>query len=202
VDRVSGDEAAAESDLEDWIRDRFAFLADHGFAVDRVTQYTFQWRNGDRTIELSREPDGQLDIGFARGAGPSDRKSFWLHQALQVVAPEAWPSYRWQAWHESTARKYIAELAALVNAHLDALLGNGAELWRQAEDLARDQARANMARLVAWQLRIQADIAWKSRNWPTVVDRYDELQATGTPLTGSEVKRLQYARRHSSGNKT
>jgi hypothetical protein len=30
-----------EPDLEDWIRDRFAFLADHGFAVDRVTQYTF-----------------------------------------------------------------------------------------------------------------------------------------------------------------
>ena len=59
-----------------------------------------------------------------------------------------------------------------------------------------------MARLVAWQLRIQADIAWNSRNWPTVVDRYDELQATGTPLTGSEVKRLQYARRHSSANKT
>jgi hypothetical protein len=199
---MTDDEAAGESDLEDWIRDRFAFLADHGFAVDRVTQYTFQWRNGDRTIQLSREPDGQLDVRFAREAGPSDRKSFWLHQALQVAAaPEAWPSHRWRAWHESTARKYIAELAALVNAHLDALLGNGAELWQQAEDLARDQACANVARLVTRQLRIQADIAWHARNWPTVVDRYDELQATGTPLTGSEAKRLQYARRRSPRSK-
>lgn len=196
MDAVSGDKAAAEADLEDWIRDRFAFLADHGFAVDRVTQHTFRWRNGDRTIELSMEPDGQLDVGFAREAGPSGRRSFWLRQALQVVAPQAWPSHRWQAWHESTARKLVAELAALLNAHLDALLADGAESWQRAEDLARDQGRANAARLAALQPRRQADIAWKARNWPAVVDRYAEVQATGTPLTGSEARRLRYARRH------
>jgi hypothetical protein len=126
---VADKEAPAESGLEDWSREQFAFLADHGFVVDRVTQHSIQWRKGDRTIELSRDwRDGSLDLDFARGTGPSVRRAFGLHEALQVAAPEAWPSHGWQAYRPATARKYIAELAALVRAHLGAFLDNGAEL--------------------------------------------------------------------------
>lgn len=193
---MTDNEASGESGLQDWILDQFAFLADHGFAVDRVTQETMRWRNGDRTIELSRDwRDGTLDLEFACGAQPSGRRAFGLRQALQLVAPEAWPSHGWQAPLEATTRKYIAELAALVSTHLGAFLGNRTELWRRAADLARDQANAYTTELVASQLRRQADIAWNTQDWPTVINRYEKLHVTGTPLKESEVKRLLYARK-------
>lgn len=193
---MTDDPAAGESGAEDWSRDGFAFLAEHGFAVDRITQHTIQWRKGDRTIELSRDwRDGQLDLRFACGSGASGRTTFGLHHALQVLAPQAWPSHGWQAWQQSTAREYIAELAGLVNAHLGAFLGNGTELWQQAGDLARDQALEHVTDEVARRVRRQADAAWKARDWLTVIDRYAELEATGALLKESEVKRLQYARR-------
>jgi hypothetical protein len=143
---VAEDETAAGFDLECWIRGQFAFLADHGFVVDRVTQETIQWRKGNWTIQLSRDwRDGSLDLEFACETGPADRRVFNLHQVLQVVAPEAWPSHGWQAPRMSTARKYIAELAALVSDHLSALLGDGDELWQRAgnsgESCARPRAR-------------------------------------------------------------
>jgi hypothetical protein len=193
---MTNGKAPGESGLENWSQDQFAFLADHGFAVDRVTQHTIQWRNGDRTIELSRDwRDGSLDLKFACGAEPSGRKTFGLQQALQLVAPEAWPSHGWQAPLEPTTRKYIAELAALVSAHLGAFLGNGAELWQRAADLARDQADTHTTEVVARPLLRQADTAWKTQDWPTVIDRYEKLQALGAPLKESEVKRLRYARK-------
>lgn len=195
-------DAAGESGLGDWSRARFAFLADHGFAVARVTQHTIQWRKGDRTIELSRDwRDGQVDLRFACGTGASGRQTFGLHHALQLLAPGAWPSHGWQAWQQSTTCEYMAELAVLVNSHLGAFLDNAAELWRQAGDLARDQALARVTDQAARQSRRQADAAWKSRDWPAVIDRYEELQATGAPFKDSELKRLQYARRH-TGNTT
>jgi hypothetical protein len=195
---VADNEAPAESDLEDWGREQFAFLAGHGFVVDRVTQHAVEWRKGDRTIELSRDwRDGLLDLRFACGSGPSGRRAFGLYEALQVVAPEAWPGHGWQAWRQPTARKYIAELAALVNAHLGAFLSNGAELWRRAGDLARGQALAYWTESLAARLRRQADDARQARDWPAVIDRYEQLQAMGVPLKESEVKRLQYARKHS-----
>jgi hypothetical protein len=198
---VADNGAPAESDLEDWSREQFAFLAGHGFGVDRVTQHAVQWRKGDRTIELSMDwRDGMLDLRFACGTGLSDRRVFGLYEALQVVAPEAWPPHGWQAWRESTARKYVAELAALVNAHLGAFLSNGsngAELWRRAGDLARGRALAYWTGSRAAQLRRQADDARQARDWPAVIDRYEQLQAMGVPLKESEVKRLQYARKHS-----
>src|SRR5215813_9829240 len=118
VGAVADSEAPGESGFEDWGRDEFAFLAGHGFVVDRVTRHTIQWRKSGRTIELSRDwRDGVLDLRFVCGTGPSDRRAFGLHEALQVVAPEAWPSHGWQAWRQPTTRKYIAELAALVRAH-------------------------------------------------------------------------------------
>jgi hypothetical protein len=94
-----------EPDLEDWIRDRFAFLADHGFAVDRVTQ---------------------LDLSFARESGPSGRKSFWLHQALQVVAPEAWPSGRHSSAN-TPGSGWTSWRAALSAAGAHAFVGEGAQ---------------------------------------------------------------------------
>jgi hypothetical protein len=197
---MTDDSADGESGLENWSQDQFAFLTDHGFVVDRVTQHTIQWRKGDRTIELSRDwRDGQVDLRFACGTGASGQKTFGLHHTLQVLAPEAWPAHHWQAWQQSTTRKYIAELAALVNAHLGAFLGNGTELWQQAGDLARDQALADVTEEVARQARRQADAAWKTRDWPAVIDCSEELEATGVPFKESEVKRLQYARRH-AGN--
>lgn len=64
-------------------------------------------------IELSRDwRDGQVDLRFTCGTDASGRKTFGLHHALQVVAAEAWPSHRWQAWQQFTTRTYIAELAA------------------------------------------------------------------------------------------
>ncbi|HUB40569.1 MAG TPA: hypothetical protein VMA72_17115 [Streptosporangiaceae bacterium] len=192
------DEASGESGVEGWIQGQFAFLADHGFAVDRVTQETIQWRNGDRTIELFRDwRDGTLDLNFACGAEPSGRRTFGLQQALQLVDPEAWPSHGWQAPLEATTRKYIAELAALVSAHLGAFLDNEPELWHLAADLTRDQASTYTTQLVDSQLRRQADTAWETRDWPAVISRYEKLHAMGTPLKGSEVKRLLYARKQS-----
>lgn len=186
-------EAPAEYEHEDWSREQFAFLADHGFVVDRVTPYSIKWRKGDRTIELS---GGSLDLDFACGTGPSGW-AFGLYEAVQVAAPEAWPSHGWQAWRPATAPKLIAELAALVEAHLGAFLDNGAELWQRATDLARDRAHAYTTEIVASPLRREADTAWKTQDWPTVIDRYERLQAMGVPLKQSEVKRLQYARKHS-----
>jgi len=34
-----------------------------------------------------------------------------------------------------------------------------------------------------------------AQDWPTVIDRYEKLQALGAPLKESEVKRLRYARK-------
>jgi hypothetical protein len=194
---MTGDKAPDESDLENWSHGQFAYLTDHGFVVDRVTQNTIQWRKGDRTIALSLDwRDGLVDLTFACGTEPSDRKTFGLDQALQLVAPEAWPSHGWQASAESTTRKYIAELATLVHAHLSAFLGNEADLWHKAGDLASDQALTYWIEQGSRQLRQQADAAWKTRDWPNVIGRYEQLQASGAPLKESEVKRLQYARRH------
>jgi hypothetical protein len=198
VGAVADSQAPGESGFEDWGRDEFAFLAGHGFVVDRVTRHTIQWRKSGRTIELSRDwRDGQLDLRFVCGTGPSDRRAFGLHEALQVVATEAWPSHGWQAWRQPTTRKYIAELAALVRAHLAAFLSNGAELWHRAGDLARGQALAYGTGSRAAQLRRQADEARQAGDWPAVIDRYEQLQAMGVPLKESEVMRLQYARKHS-----
>jgi len=198
---MTNEKASGESGLENWSQDQFAFLANHGFTVDHVTQHTIQWRNADRTIELSRDwRDGTLDLKFACGAEPSGRNTFGLQQALQLVAPEAWPPHGWQALPEPTTRKYIAELAALVSAHLGALLGNGAEFWQRAADLARDQAHTHTTEIAASPIRRQADTAWKTQDWPTVIDRYEKLRAMGAPLKESEVKRLQYAARKHRGN--
>jgi hypothetical protein len=197
LDAMTGDKAPDESGLENWSEDQFAFLAGYGFVVDHVTQDIIQWRKGDRTIVLSRDwRDGTVDLTFACGTESSDRQRFGLHQALQLVAPEAWPSHGWQGLAHSTTRKYIVELAALVHAHLGAFLDNGADLWRRAGDLARDQALAYWTAQGARQLRQQADAAWKARDWPRVINSYEELQATGVPLKESEVKRLHYARQH------
>lgn len=191
------DNAPDESGLENWSQDQFAFLVGHGFVVDRVTQDIIQWRKGDRTIVLSKDSrDGLVDLTFACGTESPDRQRFGLHQALQLVAPEAWPSHGWQAPAQSTTRKYIAELAALVHAHLSAFLGNGADLWRQAGDLAHGQALAHWTEQGARQLRQRADAAWKARDWPSVISRYEQLQATGVPLKESDVKRLHYAHQH------
>jgi hypothetical protein len=67
---------------------------------------------------------------------------------------------------------------------------------RRAGDLARDQALACWTGSRAAQLRRQADGARQARDWPAVIDRYEQLQAMGVPLKESEVKRLQYARKH------
>jgi hypothetical protein len=196
---VADSEAPAGSGLEDWSREKFAFLADHGFVADRVTQHSVRWGKGDRTIELSRDwRDGLLDLRFVCGSGPSDRQAFGLYEALQVAgAPEAWPAHGWQAWRQPVARKYIAELAALVSAHLGAFLSNGSELWQRAGDLARGEALAYWTGARAAQLRRQADDARQARDWPAVIDRYEQLQAMGVPLRPSEVRRLQYARKRS-----
>jgi hypothetical protein len=195
---VAEDEADAGFDLEGWIRDQFAFLADHGFVVDRVTQHTLQWRKGSRTIELSSDwRDGSLDLRFAGETGQSGRKMFNLREALQLVAPEAWPSHGWAAGRMSTAKKYVAELAALVSDHLGAFLGDGDELWQRAEDRARDRATAGGTGIQVDQLRRQANAARQVRDWPAVIRSYEELQAIGAPLTPSEIRRLQYARQHS-----
>jgi len=55
--------------------------------------------------------------------------------------------------------------------------------------------------LPARQARRQADAAWKTQGWPAVINCYEELEAMGVPFKQSEVKRLQYARRH-AGNAT
>jgi hypothetical protein len=114
-----------------------------------------------------------------------------------VAAPEAWPPHGWQAWRQPTARKYIAELAALVDAHLGALLSNGADLWHRAGDLACGRALAYWTESRAAQLRCQADDARRAGDWPAVIGRYEQLQAMGVPLKQSEAKRLEYARKHS-----
>jgi hypothetical protein len=185
--------------LKDWSREQFAFLADHGFVVNQVTQHSIQWRKGDRTIVLSRDwRDGYTYLDFAYGTGPSDyRMAFGLYEALQVAAPDAWPSHYWKGRRQSTARKNIAEIAALVSAHLGAFLSNGAELWHQAEDLTRARSRADTTEVVAYPIRRQADTAWQTQDWPAVIDRYEKLQAMGAVLKQSEIERLQYAREQS-----
>lgn len=188
---------ASGDDLATLMQDRFGFLADLAFAVTSVHDGAVVWRSGDRQVTVARDwRDGLVDVTFSRGESGAYVEGFGLQQGLEAVGKgELWPAHGWQAYPPELSRTYVEELALLTAAAAPELLAPGSAKWAEAASAARARARAYQAQLTSEQARRRAEAAWQGRDWPTVIAQYEAIESAGVPLSASEQKRIEYARK-------
>jgi len=201
---IPGFEVSGRSalDFEGAVARHFAFLQDRGYAVVR---------SGSTFVRYERTPlfvnvfhgRGSFELGVEVGRstvlyGETVERSFPIGYLATVIGGEARETYRSRtATTSAQVDRFVAELGHWLEAYGERVLeGDEATFVALGEAVAIESTR-QMDMMRATELRRRAEEAWRSRDYATVVQAYDEMdrELTTVDLRTFEDGRLAYARK-------
>jgi hypothetical protein len=174
----------------------FSFLESAGFRLVEQENARLGYES-DQTL-FSIEWDvrsGELNIfvGLKPRKGEK-RDSFSLSDLLRmegVDAPESLQPF--QVSEEERLPAFLGRLAEDTRVHASSALAGDRMFFRRLEIFRNSQSSALLRDMTVRRVRLDADEAWRARDFNRVVDLYSLI---GEEMNQAEKGRLEYARRH------
>lgn len=181
--------------FSDMVERAFHFLENSGFRLTSTDGGLVRYESDRSFLTVSWESrSGELNVfvGPVRKSGGSNDE-YALAEILGVAGLPEYDCRPAQVADEGKLGPFIEKLASAVLTHAQLGLAGDRMYFRRLEAFRSAKAEAYMRELKLRQLRVDVEKAWRDRQFQKVISLYAPVQAD---LTESELRRLDYARRH------
>lgn len=170
-------------------------LTSHGFVRGESARHSFEFRSHSVSLALLFDPYSyELAIDVFLRAEPSRR--YGLLDILEAaLGPHSKEESFFQASNPERVDFCLRAMADLLGKYGNAVLTGNPAAFEQMQDAARRRNNAYAQDTIHKRVRMDAEGAWRCRDYAKIIEIYGALEAELTPL---ERKKLNYAKSHTA----